>query len=904
MAVSQSLSLTESDVNTLNNTSKVRILWKSTQTGESWNGYTKPAKYYVSINGGAETEYSVNYTLPQNATETIVDRTITVTHKSDGTGSVTVRTWMNTEISAGIVTLSKSLNLTRIARATSLDSLTCATSYFTGKLTYTYTPKYADFYNKYFIYLGDAEITSSTLGKKAASQQTGTLNLSADSLSKIYNLLPNSTSGKLRFTIRTYSDSGYTQEIGSGSSKEITLSIPNNADTQPLVRMVLNPDTVISTTVSPLYISKVSRVKATFTNRQGQYGASIVSYKLTVSSKDFVSTEISDSVTLISDILPLSGLITVKGTVTDTRGYSRTFTQVIIVYSYSQPELSTLASETGYFNGEMTYKHSSPNVTSDGIFYLKCNIALNINGTYTHIRAINIGKTMGLQTGTITLTSDQLTKIYEKLTSAASGTLRFTLRTYLDSGYSEEYGGTSYKEITLKIPEDDSTRPEATFTVAPVTTLQDPFDTLYIKGKTRVTANLTSGVGKYGATPQTYTVSIGTQSEVPPLTSGYFTTAGDVTITGTVTDSRGFSRTYTQTITVIDYAAPQILPISGQSEVIAARCNSEGELDSNGTYLLIAAKRSYSKVMASNVQKNYCKIQYRYKVEGGSYSSWVDILAKTASSDEVVLGAVPNVTLDTLTTYVVQIRAIDDIGDATSTTIFISTEKVYMHKAGSKNALGIGKYAEKENTVDVAEDWDAIFRGKVEVKGGYIPVEIPQYSDFNNLIIPNTYYARYTYVPDFVNCPITDQTTFALEVIAMGKDGQVLQRITRCSAEATVYERQYYSYKWHEWEVVNPPMVVGEEYRTTERYMGKPVYTKLIFCDTLPNTTYKLFPHGAAVKQAIRCVGQMSDGNSLPFRFNATNYVEIYAGPENVVIFAGNDKTNRSAYAQMWYVKD
>lgn len=722
MAVSQSLSLTEFDVITLNNTSKVRILWTSKQDGESWNGYTRTAKYYVSINGGAETEYSVNYTLPQNATATIVDRTITITHKSDGTGSVTVRTWMNTDISAGVVTLSKSLNLTRIARATSLDSLSCATSYFTGKLTYTYTPQYADFYNKYFIYLGDTEITSSPLGKKTASQQTGTLNLSADSRSDIYNLLPNSTSGKLKFTIRTYSDSGYTQEIGSGSSKEITLSIPNNADTQPLVRMVLNPDTVISTTVSPLYISKVSRVKATFTNRQGQYGASIVSYKLTVSSKDFVSTEISDSVTLISDILPLSGLITVKGTVTDTRGYSRTFTQIIRVYGYSQPELSTLTSETGYFNGQMTYKHSSPNVTSDGIFYLKCNIALNINGTYTPIRSIYIGKTMGSQTGTITLTSDQLKTIYETITSAASGTLRFTLRTYLDSDYTEEYGNPSYDEITLKIPEDDSTRPTATFTVAPVTTLQDPFDTLYIKGKTKVTANLASGAGKYGATPKTYTVSIGTQSGTPPLTSGYFTTSGDVTIKGTVTDSRGFSRTYTKTITVIDYAAPQILPISEEREVIAARCNSEGALDANGTYLLIAAKRSYSKVEASGAQKNFCRIQYRYKVEGGSYSSWVDILAKTATSDEVITGALLGGELSTTSTYIVQIRAVDDIGGTVSTTIYVPTEKVYMHKAGSINALGIGKYAEEENTVDVDEDITVKVRGDLKLGPGGVAV--------------------------------------------------------------------------------------------------------------------------------------------------------------------------------------
>lgn len=33
---------------------------------------------------------------------------------------------------------------------------------------------------------------------------------------------------------------------------------------------------------------------------------------------------------------------------------------------------------------------------------------------------------------------------------------------------------------------------------------------------------------------------------------------------------------------------------------------------------------------------------------------------------------------------------------------------------------------------------------------------------------------------------------------------------------------------WGEWEWVNPPMVSGVEYRTTKRYNGKPVYTKLV----------------------------------------------------------------------------
>ena len=75
MAVSQELTVTEvaGSPSVATNTSKVRILWKSTQTGESRNEYTRTAYYYVSINGGTETKYTVSYTLPQNTTKTIVD---------------------------------------------------------------------------------------------------------------------------------------------------------------------------------------------------------------------------------------------------------------------------------------------------------------------------------------------------------------------------------------------------------------------------------------------------------------------------------------------------------------------------------------------------------------------------------------------------------------------------------------------------------------------------------------------------------------------------------------------------------------------------------------------------------------------------------------------------------------
>ena len=44
---------------------------------------------------------------------------------------------------------------------------------------------------------------------------------------------------------------------------------------------------------------------------------------------------------------------------------------------------------------------------------------------------------------------------------------------------------------------------------------------------------------------------------------------------------------------------------------------------------------------------------------------------------------------------------------------------------------------------------------------------------------------------------------------------------------------------WTEWEYENPPMELGVEYRTTERYKGKPVYIKAVDTGALPNATFK-----------------------------------------------------------------
>ena len=668
MSVSQTLSVTEVSTNNTANTSQVRIQWLSTQTGDSWNGYTRTAKYYVSINGGAETEYSVSYTLPQNTTKTIVDTTITVTHKNDGSGTVSVRTWMDTSISAGVVQKSQTLTLTTIPRASTISSALDRT-------------------------LGDACSVTWT------------------PLSKTFTY-------KLKFAI-----GGWSHTTG-----------------------VIKPNTTAS-------------------------------------------------------------------------------------YTF-----------TGY------------------------NLSLD---------AAN------------------------QLPNGTKGTMTVSLFTYSDSNGSTQVGSSSPKNITITVPNNDFTKPSASMSLTNVIPLGSPFNALYIQGKSRVEASI-SGTGKYGATITASKLFVDGKNN-NTLVSDYLSASGKFTVRGRVYDSRGFHNDAVQEIEVIPYSKPRVLPASGESNVIAARCDSSGNISESGTYLKIKAKRHYSLVQSGNTQYNHCQLRYRYKVEGGEYNGWNTILASSASSNEVTTSPLLNGALSVQNTYYVQIQALDDLGESSITTINVPTDKVYLHKAGSINSLGIGKYAEEENTVDISEDVEVIARG------GFRAIEIPPATDLNTLRMPNNYFGNAVNTSSYVNCPIGPEksSTFSLEVISLGGGGQILQRLTMCSDLATVYERQYYGGKWVvPWECVNPPMALGVEYRTKERYNGKAVYTKLVSLGNLPNATRKQVAHGASSTQILRCCGQMSNGISLPFHYdNTTNWIEIYAGGTDIVVLTGNDQSARTATAQIWYTK-
>ena len=359
MAVSQTLTLTEvaNSTNISANTSKVRILWQSTQTGDSWNGYTRTAKYYISINGEAEREYTVSYTLPQTATNTILDTTISVTHKGDGSGTVKVRTWMDTRISAGVVEKTQSLTLTTIPRASTITSASNAT--LGTACAVRWTPLSQSFRYKLKFSLGSFSYTTGAIHPNtiAAYTYTGYSLPIADIAPQIKSKPPTAT---MTVTLYTYSDSNASVQVGSASSATFTVTVPDNASTKPSVTMTLSPVTPY-TKFSSLYLQGRSKVKATISG-SGKYGADVTSYSVQVDGKSYTSPYTSDT-------LKNSGNITVIGTATDSRGFSGTATQSINVIEYESPYI---APSEGY-KAVICERCTSDGVTSD-------------TGTYLHVK--------------------------------------------------------------------------------------------------------------------------------------------------------------------------------------------------------------------------------------------------------------------------------------------------------------------------------------------------------------------------------------------------------------------------------------------------------------------------------------------------------------------------------------
>ena len=108
-----------------------------------------------------------------------------------------------------------------------------------------------------------------------------------------------------------------------------------------------------------------------------------------------------------------------------------------------------------------------------------------------------------------------------------------------------------------------------------------------------------------------------------------------------------------------------------------------------------------------------------------------------------------------------------------------------------------------------------------------------------------------------------------------------------------------------EWEWDNPPMKLNTEYRTTERWNEKAVYTKLVDCGLMPNTSTKDVSLGFTPTHIISCEISGKKGVSCYSNFTSvTSYAVSYGGEALVRITTSSDLTEYNGYCLVRYTKD
>lgn len=281
------------------------------------------------------------------------------------------------------------------------------------------------------------------------------------------------------------------------------------------------------------------------------------------------------------------------------------------------------------------------------------------------------------------------------------------------TGVAYDSNYTDYRDKKYTITENDATKPVVTMGVSLNNgSLPSAFDGMYIQGKSRVDVSI-SASAKYNAKIQSYSANVaGKTYDSAKFTSDVIQSSGNVDIIGYAKDSREFTGSEKQTVNVIEYSKPLVIPLVSENAILCYRSDGNGNRTGNSTSLWIKAKRSYYDVSG----KNKCALQWRWKKVSDLWNDdedWPDLIPTDSASNEY--NALVPGTFDLKTAYIVQIRAIDEIGESDIKTFEVPTQDVALHLGKGGKNVAIGTYCDYSEERTFYSEWKAIFGGGVVI---------------------------------------------------------------------------------------------------------------------------------------------------------------------------------------------
>lgn len=329
------LTVTQTSQSTQNNQSTLTYsltLTKNSGTG-LWNNNSCP--WSITIDGSTVASGSFTYDFRSYSSLTLKgSTTTTVTHNSDGTKTVACSASVNMDNEPYVYVMKPSgdLALTTIPRASDISlsvSSFSITSASGNAFTWSITAKSSSFYNRLRYSIGNKTNITSNKGQGNSSGYFTN--------QELLSALPTSTSGSLTVYCDTYSDSGYTNLIGT-KSVVITVSV-NTANIKPSVS--LGNIGLNSTLIANYAVAGYSKVQSAWTTTNSSGASSVTTYLSTSHGTLGTTSSTSTSGTTVSGFIPSSSVnytLTISAYAKDSRGAtSSTVSKSITVYGYTPP---------------------------------------------------------------------------------------------------------------------------------------------------------------------------------------------------------------------------------------------------------------------------------------------------------------------------------------------------------------------------------------------------------------------------------------------------------------------------------------------------------------------------------------------------------------------------------------
>ena len=666
-----------------------------------------------------------------------------IAHNADGTKTVELKVWQDCP---GVTTLdylagTHNWTLTTIARA-STPTVSASTAAVGTAVTITTNRADAGFTHTLTYAIG---AQAGTIATGVGASTSWTLPLA------IADALPNSTSGTLTITCKTYSGATL---IGT-KTVTMTATVPNDATFKPTVSITAITEATAAMAGAGVYLAGEStlRVQSSATPK---YSATISQYKVEVDGGTYYGADITTGV-----LTTAGATIPVKLTATDSRGYTNTTTTNTAVSAIGGP---TLSAATVALGGSVT-------ITTN-----------RAAATLTHTLKYAIGSlsgTIATDVGASHLWNPVPLSIANALPSGTSGTVTITQETYNGPNLIE----TRTIPLAITIPDNATFKPGAAITSIGEGASGLTAFTVRIQGKSKLLI-ATSATPKYGAAIEQIKVEVdggayygsftaGAGVKTASVTTATIAASGTIPVTLTVTDSRGYTNTHSMDAAIEPYAPPRI-------DTFTAKRSP----DDSGEDLTAPLSFTISPLANQNTKR----YTLRYRPAGGAWTTAVDSTSYyTRTITHTAAGA-----LDADLSHEVELTVTDSFGSA-SKTIPIKTSFELVNYRSTGKGIAFGKVSEMD-AMEIA--MAMVMTGALSSDRFAFTERIPAGANLDTITKPGLHFnPANADVSTMTNAPVAQ--AFAMLVMTHAGTAQIF--IPFGPSSHAIYHRNFYNGAWGAW---------------------------------------------------------------------------------------------------------